>query len=541
MAALVQLESPPDYGLPEKFSAWRPQQLRAISDGLSAAQSGKRFIVQCLSTGSGKTISNVMQGMIAGRAAYLTMARALQDQICDPISGDAASVGAVDIRGRSNYHPCVFAANSTATCEDGVYMGCKAHKEGLCPYVNKLEQARESMLPVSNYAYWMAINKYSEGLGPVDMLICDEADQTVNAICNMMTIEITNRELHALQLKPPTDTTLEGWQAWSKGARKRVDEEVDKQAGWLKRNVADHDALKMSKSLKSFTQKLETLLNATGRWVSDNMYEYASGVNHQTGYRLDPIWPTAYAEELLFCGAPRVLLTSATLSKKTCSLLGIPESDIAYFDYPPVFDPARAPITWLRESGRIDNRSSEMTIRAWVSRIDQIIRRWDGHKGVIHCVSYERQKEIYQYSKERSRLIWHNSWNTMDKVEEFKRASAASGKVLISPAVTSGFDFADDMCRFCIIAKIPMADTRSKIMKARVEEDEDYGNYIAVQSLEQAVGRPIRNEKDWCYTYVTDDHWAWWYPKMLNRGLFTLGFRKRVTAPVDGRIPVLAF
>ena len=80
------------------------------------------------------------------------------------------------------------------------------------------------------------------------------------------------------------------------------------------------------------------------------------------------------------------------------------------------------------------------------------------------------------------------------------------------------------MCRWQILAKVPMVDTRSRIMQARKKADPDYPDYLTSQIVVQLFGRPMRNEKDWVRNYVTDDHWAWWFPKMRRKGLLAQWF-----------------
>jgi ATP-dependent DNA helicase DinG len=182
---------------------------------------------------------------------------------------------------------------------------------------------------------------------------------------------------------------------------------------------------------------------------------------------------------------------------------------------------------------------SEAAVRGWISRIDQILRSRPKLKGIIHCTSYARQKDIYSLSTERRRLIWHSSWNTQAKIDEFRNTREDSGAVFISPAISTGYDFPASQCRFQIIAKIPMVDTRSKIMQARLAEDADYGDYLTAQDLTQMCGRSMRADDDWCQTLICDDHWAWWYPKMRNKRLLPEWFVRQVTPPSDGIPAVL--
>lgn len=559
MSALLSIApAPGDLGLdPDRFPSWRSTQVKAIDDGIA---SDKRFVAQMLSTGTGKTASNGAQGAIAGRFVYLTFTRALQKQALR----DLGPLNVVDIRGRSNYD-CVYGASQSTTCDDGFHLGCKAHKEGACPYVQALTHAKDpANNPVTNYAYWMAVNKYGEGLGPVDAVICDEAGQAVDAVCDMLTIEIGQRDLVMLKRlghapPPSADLAIEQWKEWAAAGGKlaearvkQIEEAIRKLKQAVRPSTGEEadtpatlpsvppDVLDDLKGHRRLSGILGELAEVKGKWVADSTYDSSGGAGEgggrtRTGYRFDPLWPGAYTEELLFCGAPKILLTSATLNRKTLDLLGVPREECTYREYPAVFDPARSPIVHIRTT-RVDSRIDHDGLATLVTRIDQIIRHEAPAKGIIHCVSYPRMKDIYRLSGERGKLIWHASYNTQDKIDLFKGKPADSGAVLLSPAIATGYDFPDDEARFIIIAKCPMVDSRSRIMQARLREDPDYGDYLAAQTFVQMPGRAMRSEKDWVHVYVVDDHFGWWFWKLKKKGLFPAYF-PRMVQPAQEALP----
>src|SRR5258707_8109244 len=101
-------------------------------------------------------------------------------------------------------------------------------------------------------------------------------------------------------------------------------------------------------------------------------------------------------------------------------------------------------------------------------------------------------------------------------VTAFRKTPEALGYVLVSPSVMTGWDFPDSQCRFQILAKLPFPDTRSKITQARQALDKDYGPYLMMQNLVQAVGRGMRSKTDWCETLIVDDNCAWVSGKYKN-------------------------
>lgn len=327
---------PADLGLPDSFSRWRAVQLTAVDDAYSAFVNDIATVAQMIPCGGGKSLSNVTVAVLLRalvgdgmRAVYLTHSLALQAQLLS----EFAECGAVVIMGRGNYE-CALGVSKSVTCEDGAHLGCKAHKDGACEYVNALNAAKDSSLPIANYAYWIAVNKYGEGLGVVDLLICDEASLAVDTICNAMAIEVSKTDLGRVALKPPEHATalnmgsMDTWREWAKNALETVGKRVKESAGRLRADnasgSADTRAVKDHKALADLEGRLETLAATTGEWIPDVAYtDTPNGGHVVSGWRFDPLWPAEYAEETLFCGVRWRLLTSATMTKKTCELLGV--------------------------------------------------------------------------------------------------------------------------------------------------------------------------------------------------------------------------
>jgi Rad3-related DNA helicase len=129
-------------------------------------------------------------------------------------------------------------------------------------------------------------------------------------------------------------------------------------------------------------------------------------------------------------------------------------------------------------------------------------------------------------------MLGHTTRTARDTIAAFMRAKAPC--VLVSPSVEEGYDFAGDMCRYQIIAKVPFVDMRSLLMQARVRSDKNYSNYLTALSIIQQVGRGMRAEDDWTETFIIDDHWTWISRVMMKQGLlpkwFTAAMRTATVA-----------
>ena len=76
--------------------------------------------------------------------------------------------------------------------------------------------------------------------------------------------------------------------------------------------------------------------------------------------------------------------------------------------------------------------------------------------------------------------------------------------VLIGPTLTEGIDLPDDYCRFIILMKIPYPNITSKIIKKKIELFPDWYNNTTSNIIIQSLGRGVRNENDYCTTYILD-------------------------------------
>jgi Rad3-related DNA helicase len=93
-----------------------------------------------------------------------------------------------------------------------------------------------------------------------------------------------------------------------------------------------------------------------------------------------------------------------------------------------------------------------------------------------------------------------------------------SPAILISPAITTGYDFAYSQCEYSIVVKMPFADSRSPIMAARAKADPEYIPYLTAQTLVQSCGRGMRAADDQCETLVLDGSIKWFSRPQDKKG-----------------------
>lgn len=535
----TDIPSPADIGLPSHLTAYRPAQWEAIEHAL---YSPERFQVLCLPTGIGKTlVGQSIQVITQDRAVTVTASKGLQQQYLsefgDPslhsnavllrklaakllgskklVGSTQASKFLVDMRGKDNYD---CSERPRVSCADGARVGCTLCPSTFCTYHNALSTFMKSPNGLTNYAYWLHMNKQVRGLepklgkgNPIKILILDEAHTAPTELANFLAISISERECkQVLKTVPPQSEDIKEWLDWAKtwGAY-AVTEAKERGLKLVHAPIQDvHRDLPDIRKLDGLGRRINSLRDnikdATG-WTC----EEKTNRNGGRYWDFDPVWPGLYAEKSLFVGIPKVILLSATIRPKTTGLLGIKNGDSQFREWPRQFPVHRSPIYHI-PAVRMNWRTTDAELLEWVRVIDEILDSrlvQAERKGIIHTVSYTRQEFLWVHSRHRALFIGNdqdpNTPSAAQIVEQFKKRKDAC--VLVSPSFSTGWDFPGKQCEWQIIAKVPYPPSKSKVMKERMKRDPHYLDYLTMQELVQACGRGTRFEQDRCETFVVDD------------------------------------
>jgi Rad3-related DNA helicase len=488
--------TPTDIGLPDIYREFRPAQTEAIEFVL---ESDKRFIALGLPTGSGKTLlAAALSRLLGGKTTVLTSTLGLQDQYTRALT----PCGLVDMRGRANY-----ACWEGGTCEDGGRAGC-GDKAG-CPFLCQLRGFNGSDLGSTSYAFWLAMRA---GVTRPETLICDEAGLASEWLSRSLDFQFTERELRDLRvLKKSVGESRREWAELTPVVQSRALNRYEdaKLAISLLKSPSNLNELKRAENLLDRAKKMDGVDDDWTITKDENDYE---GVV----WKFECIWPGRHRERL-FCGIERVILMSGTIRPRTMRLLGIAQGECDFREWPRQFPLKNGPVIWV-PTARVTHRMTEDDERLWLARIDEIISARLDRKGLIHSVSYARARQIIEASKYKGRMLWNdnrdaNSPRASAVFETFSKKPPSSGAILVSPSFSTGWDFKGELAEYQIIVKLPQADTRSKIMQARIERDSGYPDYVCAQELVQACGRINREEDDRGETIIIDDCWSYFKTK----------------------------
>jgi len=307
---------------------------------------------------------------------------------------------------------------------------------------------------------------------------------------------------------PDKNWELDSYRSWAKDLGPKVVK--------YKELIKEGDS-KLLAIVVNFSQILARIADVPQDWILDKS-KYDETI-------IAPLWPTDYAEKYLFPGSVvRILLVSATIVPKTLQLLGIRESDSIFLSQDHTFDPGRSPV-YLFGPHKVNAQNTEAENQIWLGRLDTIIRKRLDRKGIIHTTSYDRQKFIIQNSEHSQYMIAPmKSSEVPAALEEFKKSGP--GHVLVSPSVTTGYDFPGSEAEYQILCKMPFIDSRGPIMDARCKSDEEYMPYLMAQTIVQTCGRGTRfgadpmtgNPGDRCENFILDKNANWFFNKKERRG-----------------------
>ena len=486
-----------------QFSSWYPGQYNLLEQGLSWLDSPARFLGLSCPTGSGKSLSSLLLSHLSGaRTVILTATKGLQMQY----DRDTRQLGGVVMTGQNNF-PCILVNNLRADegpCHDG--LPCAVREQ--CPYRVQLKKALDAKLVITNYAYWLAQTNFSSGLGEFGLAILDEAHSCFGSMENYLTIFLSKVDIQPIGLQfPESADQWNVWRSWADVSAPVAAEAVNKIEQEIKsfrsRNqlVPNHIS-RNYRTVNSVHARLKRLSSVGEQWVIQKTYH---------GYRFVPKWVANYAQHL-FHDIPKVVLMSAILSHRSADYLGVSNGESrAWIEMESHFPPENTPI-WHIPTARINYRTDDFGSTIWVSRIDQIIQRRLDRKGIVFTVSYERAKMLLSRSRFKDIMLTHSTGDVVQVVEKFKKAPAPA--VLVSPSVTTGYDFSmiesgKGKPQYLIVGKIPYPQTTDLVTKARHEEDKEWTSYLAMETLVQSCGRASRSAEDKAEVFLIDNSAVW--------------------------------
>ena len=174
-----------------------------------------------------------------------------------------------------------------------------------------------------------------------------------------------------------------------------------------------------------------------------------------------------------------------------------------YYKLPIVFDYSKSPIFYVPDF-KMSYKEKDTSFPYITKMIYNIINMYAGKRGIIQTGSYSFAKQLKDNlpsDVQKRVLLYEDSIGKQDNLETYKYST---DKILIGPSLVEGLSLNDDLCRFQIIMKVPYPSLADKFISAKRDFNPLWYSETTSISVLQGVGRGVRNEKDWCVTFILD-------------------------------------
>ncbi len=484
------------------YATYREGQREALERAREAFEEGRRFVIVEAPTGAGKSAIAVALAREARSAYLLTGQKILQDQYVRDFPDLAV------MKGRSNY-PCLVVNTHAAAAPCIAGRRFPACEE--CPYFTAKDVALGAANVTMNYAYYLAELNYAGGFGERDLLVLDEAHNAEAALMGFVQVTLGEAALvrAGIDRRLPPPLGDEGYFDFAEDllpelrARAR---EVDAELRGDEATSATATArLQVKQWLDGQVARLSMLVDSRDadgtEWVVERR---RSDMGETVTFK--PVEVAPFAEALLFRGAGRVLMLSATILDPRTFLhgLGVDVEDVVVINVPSNFPVENRPLV-LRPSARLTRHYIDKELPRLVAAIADICEAHPDEKGVIHSHSYRIARAIEQGLPEehRWRLVTHHDSSERD-VALTSHMSSREPTILLTPSMTEGIDLVDELSRWQVLCKIPYPNLGDAQVKRRAELHPSWYDWRTCLTVVQAYGRSVRSRDDFAVTYLLD-------------------------------------
>lgn len=499
-----------------------PGQMEAIVDVCFHLLDGKKHVILSAPTGSGKSvIATTVHRVIkhfknAWRTTLITSTKGLQNQYTD----DDRSI--YDLRAKANYRcPHGVGPYNSGACRSLIAKnGCQKTKE--CPYVRQRTYwCNTADLRITNSSFQIEACPMicMEPENVANLIVIDECHEIDDLIIEHTSIELNVHEFnHIRQYQGGQEFLLqlaryiEKYQAYAIGTTLKISNDLYNGMNSLNDSVnsllvqleelLSDDTRKDRELVGDLIESLQQIQDKTaifdacdqtdGIWI---MQKYGPGM-----MEIKPVYAWQVSEHAIFRKADQFIHMSATVCgyEEYMKNLGMKIYETA--------------IVEVHNSIPIDNRkvwviptqkvSGNFDLDKLARNIDSIIKKNDGHNGIVHTVSFKLANDIYERSKFKNRMLVSGDRND---ILEFL-SQKIKGNIVLSPSMEKGYDLKGDLSRFQILAKTPYLFLGDPLVKLNSSMRPEWYARKAILRAVQASGRSVRGVDDWAKTYIIDSN-----------------------------------
>jgi Rad3-related DNA helicase len=493
------------------FDEYRAHQRSNVAEMVKAFGSKKYDnIIYEAPVGSGKSVVAVTLANIMKECFYITAQKILMDQL----SNDFGDQMAVLNQQKSNKY--FSAADGTCIQKNKSFLKI-CQQKCACPYENALNKAVSEPQNIFNFSSFLFQREMADRFSdPKKLLIVDEAHNIESQIMDFVDVIISGEDIESTipKFEEPEQYMRHFEQIDLDGF---LTEKINSAKQELRMIVGDDESdfsglgsedEKLAKDLTKEAEKYASIRRKYNYLKSyvDKIECVADYNKEKNQVSIKPLYASYHTPFLLLNGGTNRLLMSGTILNHNlyCSNIGLDPDRTKFIRVPHTF-PVSNRLVHLDYAGSMNFRSKNKTLPKLIKKIDKLMTKHKGEKGIIHCQSFWLMNDIIDGVSHDNKARLLNQKNFNNKDEMLAAHANSQDTVIIAPAMHEGLDLKDDLSRFQILCKVPYPSTReNKQLEKRVDRDWNYYLWLTAVKILQSVGRSIRSESDYAATYIID-------------------------------------
>jgi Rad3-related DNA helicase len=208
------------------------------------------------------------------------------------------------------------------------------------------------------------------------------------------------------------------------------------------------------------------------------------------------------AEKLVHCNTAAQLWMSATIGDidTYAKLNGITNYKAYSMSTNFTFD--KSPIYLSKPAISLSYANIDKNLAELVSRVEAICAKYPFDNILVHTSTKRITNHLMQNVNQYNRLKTYG--NAAEKQKLVSELNKNTNFIVVGHSLQEGVDLYDDKCRVIIVAKLSWPSLGDLVVKTKADNHGDWYILKVFQHFVQSIGRGIRNNKDWCITYVLD-------------------------------------